>query len=274
MERLSLVETHDTSAIEAIEAAQERRRSRAAEAANALTRRAGWMKSGFGLGAAAAGIGLGVFLACQGISLLLHRPTLEELSQALLDQAAAIERRTEVRVEAARREADERIAAAERARAEQEAAAREAQQRLAAAEKLAAEKSQAAEKATADAQAIAQKFQAGQSTTANGGKAGKTVVDFSVFRHREADPLIVTTGWKYGQLTDPAPTRQWCYVQNTAVANGLSLEIAVDGAPEPFNRERALRAGVTQDDVRKAIPLCDWFRGLNPNIREGRQPSP
>lgn len=274
MERLSLVETHDTSAIEAIEATQEKRRGRAAEAANALQRRIGWMKSGFGLAAAAVGVGLGVFLVCQGVSLLLHRPTLEELSQALLDQAAAIERRTEVRVEAVRREADERIAAAERTRAEQEAAAREAQQRATAAEKLAAEKSRTAEKAAAEAQAIAQKFQAGQAAAAGGGKATKSVVDFSIFRHREADPLVVTTGWKYRQLADPAPSRQWCYVQNTAVANGLSLEIAVDGAPEPFNRERALRAGVTQDDVRKAIPLCDWFRGLNPNIREGRQPSP
>jgi hypothetical protein len=256
LQTLSLAETQDLSAIEAIEAAQEKRRAGLAAAAGAAIRRTGWLRAGLGVGAAAAGIGLGALLLCWGVSLLLGRPSVEDLA-------------------AVRRDAEARIAAAEQATAttaqraaEADQRAAQAQQRAAAAERVAAEKGQAAEKATAEAQAILKKFEAIKSAPSTAGaKPTKSVVDFNIFRHQETGPLEVSTGWRYASLTDAAPKHQWCYVLHRA--NGLPMDIAINGKPLPFNPDQALRAGIDAADVQRALPLCDWFRGSNPNIREG-----
>ncbi len=260
VETYRLVEPQDLSAIDRIEAGYETSRRSAAAAAAAALRRAGWLRAGLGAGAAATGLGLGVLLACWGLSLLLNRPTLRELGDALIEQAAAIERKTTERVEAARRDTDARVAAADA--------------RASAAEKAAAEKGQAADRAAAEARAIVQKFEAAKATPpaspVTGAKPSKSVVDFSIFRHNELGALVVTTGWSYDKLSDPAPSEQWCYMHNKAVRDGLQMTIAVEGKALPFNPDRAARAGITADDIRLALPLCEWFRGTNPNIRDGQ----
>ena len=127
----------------------------------------------------------------------------------------------------------------------------------------------AAEQAAAEARAIVDKFQASPPPAATaGGAPAKSVVDFTIFRHQRTDTLAVTTGWRYEALTDAAPTHQWCYVQ--VKGTGLSMDIAVDAQPLPFNAEQARRVNVTAADVQRALPLCEWFRGANPNIRDGQ----
>ncbi|MCA0300827.1 MAG: hypothetical protein LCH95_00335 [Proteobacteria bacterium] len=130
----------------------------------------------------------------------------------------------------------------------------------------------AAEQAAAEARAIVDKFQAlpPPPTTAAtpGSPPARSVVDFTIFRHNRSDTLAVTTGWKYEALTDPAPSSQWCYVQ--VRGTGLAMDIAVDGQALTFNAEQARRANVTAADVQRSLPLCEWFRGANPNIRDGQ----
>ena len=98
--------------------------------------------------------------------------------------------------------------------------------------------------------------------------SGKTVVDFSIFRTQRIDGLIVRTGWKYQKVDDPAPSSKWCYLEKASVSDGLQLPIATDGHVDHFNPDRAVKTGITWNDVQRALPYCDWFKGANPNIRE------
>lgn len=244
METISSIQESDTSAIDRIEAERARQRQEAADAANAATRRSALLRSGAGVGAAATGLGLGVLLVLYGVSLLMERPTLNEVVAAMHRQIVAVET-----------QANERVALIERAAADKFASAiKVAEEKVAAAEQRAA----SAEKVLADAGNFAKKFESAGST--------KTVVDFTIFRKREAGSLLVTTGWSYNGVGDATPSLQWCYISDTSSSNGLSFHIAVDGVPIPFDTSKASRAGLTQQQVRQALPECEWFRGTNPNI--------
>lgn len=240
METISSTQEADTSAIDRIEAERAKQRQEVVDAGNAATRRAALLKSGAGVGAAAVGVGLGTLMILYGVSLLTNRPTLEDVAKAMRDQTATIERLANEKVDAIRSEAASKVAAAESA---------------------VADKSAEADKAIAQARAVTEKFKSPTS--------GKTVVDFSIFRTRVIDGLVVKTGWKYQKADDPAPSRQWCYIESNSAAEGLHLPIASDGRAELFNPEKAEKAGFTWSDVEKALPYCDWFKGTNPNIREG-----
>jgi hypothetical protein len=244
METISSIQESDTSAIDRIEAERARQRQEASDAANAATRRSTLLKSGAGVGAAAAGIGLGAMLVLYGVSLVIERPTLEEVVAAMRDQVTKIEHQANEKVALAERAAADKLAAADRAAAG----------KIATAEQKAA----AAEKAVADAGKFVKKFESAGSS--------KTVVDFTIFRRREVGSLMITTGWSYNGVGDTTPSRQWCYISEPSNSNSLSYHIAVDGIAVPFDSSKALRAGLTQAQVRQALPECEWFRGSNPNI--------
>jgi hypothetical protein len=239
MQTISSIQETDTSAIDRLEADRAKQRQEVIDAANAATRRAALLKSGAGVGAAAVGVGLGALLVLYGVSLLMNRPTLEEVTTAMRAQAATFERLVNEKVETIKTEAANKVAAAESATAA---------------------KASEADKAVAQARAVTEKFTSSSS--------GKTVVDFSIFRTQAINGLVVRTGWKYQKTDDPAPSSQWCYIEKTSVPDGLNLQIATDGIADPFNPGRAAKAGVTWSEVQKALPYCDWFKGANPNIRE------
>ena len=189
------------------------------------TRRAVLLKSGAGIGAAALGVGLGALLALYGVSLILHRPTLEEVATVVREQVTTIER-----------QANEKVALAEGAAAAKYAVLTRA----------AEEKKAAADKAMAEVKTVTEKF----------GRAGssKSVVDFTIFRKREVGTLQVTTGWAYKKVGDAAPSHQWCYAANISDPSALSYQIAVDSVAIPFDLSKASRAGVTQQQVHQALP--------------------
>lgn len=238
METISSIQEVDTSAVDRLEAERASHRQAAVDTANAATRRTALLKSGVGIGAAAIGVGLGTLMVLYGVSLLLNRPTLDQVVTAMREQTGTIERLTQNRVETVHAEAAQRIAAAESA---------------------AEQKSSEADKAIAKARAMTDKFSSSAS--------GKTVVDFSIFRKQRVDELVVTTGWKYQKADDAAPASQWCYIVKTTAPDALSFEIATDGVADSFNQERATKAGITWAEVQRALPNCDWFKGVNPNIR-------
>jgi len=234
METISLIQTADTTAIDRIEADRAKQRQEVLDAANAATRRTALLKSGVGIGVAAMGVGIGALLSLYGLSLVMNRPTLEEVAKAMREQAVTIEGLVKEKVETANK--------------------------VAAAEKAAADKAAEAEEAMTQARALTDKFKSSSS--------GKTVVDFSIFRTERIEGFIVKTGWKYQKADDPAPSSQWCYIEKASVSDGLQLPIATDGHVDHFNPDRAAKTGITWNDVQRALPYCDWFKGANPNIRE------
>lgn len=238
METISSIQESDTSAIDRLEADRAKQRQDTVDAANIATRRAALLKTGLGIGAAASGIGLGGLLVFYGVSLILGRPTHEEMARALQAQAATIEKATTERIETIQAQAAGAVAAAQH-----EVAETKAQK----------------EKAAAQARMVTEKF-ASSST--------KTVVDFSVFRTQEINSLAVVTGWKYQKTDDPAPSHQWCYVRKISDPDGFNLPIATNSVAEPFNSEKAAKAGITRSEVQRALPYCDWFKGTNTNIHD------
>ena len=238
METISSIQESDTSAIDRLEADRAKQRQDTVDAANIATRRAALLKTGLGIGAAASGIGLGGLLVLYGVSLILGHPTREEMARALQAEAATIEMSTNERIETIQAQAASAVAAAQR-----EVTETKAQK----------------EKAATQARMVTEKF-ASSST--------KTVVDFSVFRTQEINSLAVVTGWKYQKTDDPAPSHQWCYVRKISDPDGFNLPIATNTVAEPFNSEKAAKAGITWSEVQRALPYCDWFKGTNTNIHD------
>ena len=243
METISSIEESDTSAIDRIEAERAAQRQATNDATNLATTRSAMLKSGAGVGAAALGIGLGALLTLYGVSLLTNRPTLEEVTIAMRDQVATIERIANGKVEEIKTEAAARVAAAEKAAEVKSAAAKVAE-----------------DKAASAVRGLAEKFAASPSS--------KTVVDFTVFRRQKAGDLRVNTGWRYEKMSDPAPSFQYCHMYKSSGGDTLQLAIAQNGRPLLFDPERAAKVGVTWSEVQQALPYCDWFQGANPNIRE------
>jgi len=239
METISHIETHDTSAIRRLEDADIEQRKATATA----TRLAAMIKVGLGIGIGGTGIGFGALLVLYGVSLLIGRPILEEVKSAMGVQAAAFERVTNEKIEAIKNEAAERVAAAEKAAAQLSAAA----------------------KATEEKAVSASKTRPDEAATV---ASGKTVVDFTVFRTRQIEGIEVVTGWKYKALSDSAPSFQYCHMLRSSSGNNLQLPIARNGKAIPFDLNLATKVGITWTDVQKALPYCDWFNGVNPNIQE------
>jgi hypothetical protein len=170
----SRVRARLSGVIEHIEAQRAKRRQEFVDASNSATRRAAQLKSGAGIGAATVGIGLGALLALYGVSLLINRPTLEEVAKAMHDQVATLERITNEKVEKSEAEATKRVAAAEKTATEKTAVAEVAVNKAALAE--------------VEARTVTEKFGAPPSS--------KTVVDFTIFRKHQTNGLVV--------LFDPA----------------------------------------------------------------------
>ena len=206
------------------------------------------LKAGAGVGLAALGIGLAGLLILYGVSLLIDRPTREEMASALREQAVSLERLAAEKIIAVRIEAGEKLAIAEK----------EWAARLAATKQEASEKVAAADKAAATARTAIEKFASGPTA--------RTVVDFTIFRRNEVGDLGVNTGWNYNSVSDQAPSFQYCHVYKRTRGADLQIPIAANGEPLPFNPEHAAKADITRDDVLRALPSCDWFKGANPNI--------
>lgn len=238
METISSIQETDTSAIDRLEADRATQRQDIVDAANIATKRSALLKSGLGIGAAAMGIGVGGLLLFFGISLIVGRPTHEETSQVFRKQITAIEGLANEKIEAIRAQSVSAIASAKRE-----------------ADETAAQ----TDRAMAQAKAVTETFTS---------SSGKTVVDFNIFRKQEIDGLRVVTGWKYQKTGDPVPSFQWCYVHKMSDPNGLNLSIAIDGQAKHFNPETTAKAGLTWAEVQKALPYCDWFKGISPNIRD------
>jgi hypothetical protein len=228
MERISFVETHDTSAVTALEEARERRLQHDADARNEALRvqvcseataarlkgeaerRAALPRAGVGMAVAALGIGIAALLTLWGVSLLLKQPVSAKTTIVM----------------------------------------QRANEKMAAADEMAVN----AEKALAEAKALTEKLKGG---------APKTVIDFSIFRHHQTDTLRVTTGWGYKKVSDTEPSSQWCFVE---LPGNLMYQIASNGVSLPFDGAIAGRAGVTEAQIQKALPECEWFQGTNLNI--------
>ena len=94
---------------------------------------------------------------------------------------------------------------------------------------------------------------------------GKTVTDFAVFHHRQVDGLEVSTGWSYRTPEDKAPIAQWC---NLLLSDVHAIEIAREGRPIERGVGEALKAGITRPQLARLLSECQWFQGVNANIRE------
>jgi hypothetical protein len=238
MERISLVETHDVSAIERIEEAYEHRRQQEADAANEAARlkaaseataarlkaeaekRVALFKAGLGIAVGAVGIGVAALLALWGVSLLSRVPSYAE------DPPIAISRG-----------------------------------------RLQAQPAPASTP-SADQPTDQQRATTGGPSTQPvppSTSGGKTVVEFVVFKYRELDGLNVTTGWAYHHPEDNAPFQQHCYI---SMPNGLNLNIAFDREPTPIDAALASKLRIANETVRKALDQCVWFSGTSDNIKD------
>jgi len=94
---------------------------------------------------------------------------------------------------------------------------------------------------------------------------GKTVTDFAVFHHRQVDGLEVSTGWSYRTPEDKAPITQWC---NLLLSDVHAIEIGREGRPFERGVSEALKAGITRPQLARLLSECQWFQGVNTNIRE------
>ena len=97
----------------------------------------------------------------------------------------------------------------------------------------------------------------------------RTVVNFTIFRQNEIDGMVISTGWAYQSATDTAPTSQYCKVFKRNTPQPLQLLIAAEGRPLQVDRLQATRADIDAEDIKRALPQCEWFSGENPNICSG-----
>jgi hypothetical protein len=92
----------------------------------------------------------------------------------------------------------------------------------------------------------------------------KTVIDFSVFHRKEVGRMQVTTGWSYETVEDKSPKDQWCYI------GGPSKPIIANnaGRRDPEGVKLAKKLGYSDVEVEQALAACQWFKGLNRNVRD------
>lgn len=101
-------------------------------------------------------------------------------------------------------------------------------------------------------------------TPANPGD-GKTVVDFTVFHKTEVGRMLVVTGWGYKTVEDKSPQRQWCYID----ARPNNPYISSTGKTRDLEGIKlAKQLGYSDTEIEQALAACQWFQGMNANIRD------
>ena len=101
-------------------------------------------------------------------------------------------------------------------------------------------------------------------TPANPGD-GKTVVDFTVFHRKEVGRMNVVTGWGYKTVEDKSPQHQWCYIDalpNRPFISSVGKSRDLDGI------KLAKQLGYSDAEIEQALAACQWFQGMNANIRD------
>jgi|GEM_PF-2197927 len=242
----------DMSAVHREEEARFNQRQAAADAANSATLRGSMLCFGAGIGAAALGTGLGLLLLCWGLSLLIGRPSIDDVAKAMQAQLADIKRLDDERVALLKNAFDERDAIRGRILADATAKARQAQ---AEAEQATIVAAQAKQQASAALEKFASK------------SPGKTVVNFTVFHVSpdQAHNLVdVYTGWNYHSVSDTAPHKQYCHARKGA---NMELILGIDGTRKPVQPVELSKSTLSADEAAAAFSRCIWFAGSNPNIR-------